>query len=252
MTSGHDDRRRPTRVRVLVDLAAGSLPMLAAALATSRLADVPTSHVWASVAVYAVLAAVLLRSAPPTLPAPGVGWANRVTLGRAALATPVVALAFVPGFVPLAGVWWVIAIAGLALALDGADGAVARRTGTETTFGARFDMEVDALLILALSILVWTSTPLGVWVVAIGAIRYLFVAAAYPWPFLDAPLPPSFRRKAVCVVQSVALLICLAPTLPDVSRLVTALSALLLLVYSFGVDIGWLVRHRHGSVTRTT
>jgi phosphatidylglycerophosphate synthase len=226
--------------------------MLAAALATSRLAGLPTSHVWASVSIYAVLAAVLLRSAPSALPTPGMGWANRVTLVRAALTTPVVALAFVPGFVPFEGVWWVIGIAGLALALDGADGAVARRTGTKTGFGARFDMEVDALLILTLSILVWTSTSLGVWVVAIGAIRYVFVAAAYPWPFLDAPLPPSFRRKAVCVVQSVALLICLAPALPDVSRLVTALSALLLLVYSFGVDVGWLVRHRQSAVSRTT
>lgn len=252
MTPGQDGRRRATRVRVLVDLAAGSLPMLAAALATSRLAGLSTSHMWASIAIYAVLASVLLRSAPGALPTPGMGWANRVTLVRAAMATPVVALAFVPGFVPFDGVWWVIGIAGLALAFDGVDGAVARRTGTETAFGARFDMEIDALLILALSVLVWTSTSLGVWVVGIGAIRYLFLAAAYPWPVLDAPLPPSFRRKAVCVVQSIALLICLAPALPDVSRLVTALSALLLLVYSFGADVGWLVRHRRGAFNPTT
>ena len=39
-----------------------------------------------------------------------------------------------------------------ALALDGVDGQVARRTGTASELGARFDMEVDAFLILVLSV----------------------------------------------------------------------------------------------------
>ena len=39
----------------------------------------------------------------------------------------------------------------MALLLDAVDGGVARRTGTVSGFGARFDMEVDAFLILVLS-----------------------------------------------------------------------------------------------------
>ncbi|MEX2467285.1 MAG: CDP-alcohol phosphatidyltransferase family protein [Gemmatimonadota bacterium] len=240
--------RATPRVRVLVDLATAALPLLATAAATSRLLGLPTSHVAISGAGYVVLALALLRLAPRALPAPGIGWANRITLFRAVLSIPVVALLFHPGSVPEHGAWWVIGVAGIALALDGVDGAVARRTGTETGFGARFDMEVDALLILALSVLAWTSTPLGFWVVGIGAIRYLFLAAAYPWPFLDAPLPPSFRRKAICVVQSVALLVCLAPPVPDLVRLGTAAFALALLVYSFAVDVRWLVLNARESV----
>ena len=40
----------------------------------------------------------------------------------------------------------------VALALDGVDGQVARRTGTVSALGARFDMEVDAFLVLVLSV----------------------------------------------------------------------------------------------------
>ena len=41
-----------------------------------------------------------------------------------------------------------------ALILDAVDGWLARRTRTATELGARFDMEVDAFLILALSVFV--------------------------------------------------------------------------------------------------
>ncbi|NED04634.1 CDP-alcohol phosphatidyltransferase family protein, partial [Streptomyces sp. SID6648] len=82
-----------------------------------------------------------------------------------------------------------VGLTAVALVLDGVDGRVARRTGTCTPLGARFDMEVDAFLILVLS--VYVSTDLGPWVLLIGAMRYVFVAAARVWPWLTAPLPPS-------------------------------------------------------------
>ena len=237
-------------VRRLGDLAVAFLPLLAAALGTSRLLGLTTSHLVICTGLYAILGGALLRYAPANLPAPGFGWANRITLVRASLAIPVVALILNPGFVPDQGSWWVIALAGGALALDGLDGAVARASVTETPFGARFDMEVDASLILVLSVLVWTSTSLGAWVVGIGAIRYLFVAAAHRWPFLSAPLPPSLRRKTVCVVQSVALLVCLAPPLTPPLRGTIAVIALGLLVYSFAVDVRWLIAHQPATRAR--
>ena len=57
--------------------------------------------------------------------------------------------------------WWIISLGTVAMLLDGTDGRVARRTGTTSAFGARFDMELDAFLLLALSVLVWQS---GRWV----------------------------------------------------------------------------------------
>src|SRR5437764_10483811 len=63
--------------------------------------------------------------------------------------------------------------------LDGVDGWVARRTGTSSAFGARFDMEVDASLIMVLAVLGWMYGKAGVWVIASGLLRYLFVAAGW-------------------------------------------------------------------------
>src|SRR5690606_41330950 len=56
-------------------------------------------------------------------------------------------------------------LATVGLVLDGVDGRVARRTGTSSPRGARFDMEVDAFLILVLS--VHAALFLGPWVPAI-------------------------------------------------------------------------------------
>ena len=68
-----------------------------------------------------------------------------------------------------------VAIGAVALALDGLDGWVARRNNTVSVLGARFDMEVDAFLILVLSVLVVPhARAVGA---AIGLMRYAFVAA---------------------------------------------------------------------------
>ena len=45
-----------------------------------------------------------------------------------------------------------VALATIALVLDGMDGQVARRTHTVTAMGARFDVEVDTFLLLVLSV----------------------------------------------------------------------------------------------------
>ena len=78
------------------------------------------------------------------------GWANSVTFGRAILTGGVTAMVLTPDS-PVA---LLVTVAAVALAMDGVDGQVARRTGTTTSLGARFDMEIDAFLILMLSIYV--------------------------------------------------------------------------------------------------
>ncbi|MCP9949155.1 CDP-alcohol phosphatidyltransferase family protein [Actinomadura madurae] len=167
------------------------------------------------------------------------GPADHVTLARVVLTGGVAAL--VAGHLTGGGnTWALVAVASLALVLDGVDGQVARRTGTASKLGARFDMETDAFLVLVLSVEVaWSA---GAWVLAIGAMRYLFGAAAWAAPWLRADLPPSVARKAVAVVQGVALVVAAAGVVPLSGVLVAA--ALGLLLWSFGRDVLWLVR-RH-------
>nr|WP_202528905.1 CDP-alcohol phosphatidyltransferase family protein [Streptomyces sp. SID486] len=170
------------------------------------------------------------------------GPANRVTLGRATLVGGVTALV-ADSFESAPPVTLLVALTAVALLLDGVDGKVARRTGTSTALGARFDMEVDAFLILVLS--VYVSMDLGPWVLLIGGMRYAFVAAARVAPWLTAPLPPSFARKTVAAVQGVCLLLAGSELLPQPVNLAIALSALAALVWSFGRDVRWLWRtHR--------
>jgi phosphatidylglycerophosphate synthase len=130
----------------------------------------------------------------------------------------------------------------VALVLDGVDGWVARRTGTASEFGARFDMEVDAFLLLILS--AYVARTAGLWVLAIGVMRYAFVAAGWVWPFLRRRLPPRYWRKVVAVAQAVALVAALSTLLPPALSQALIAGALALLVESFGRDVFWLWRRR--------
>ena len=103
------------------------------------------------------------------------GPADWVTLARATLAVGVAALT-ADSFDQPAPVTMLVTLSVVALALDWVDGWVARRNGT-TSLGARFDGEVDAFLILVLSVYVARSA--GAWVLAIGAARYAFLAAGW-------------------------------------------------------------------------
>jgi phosphatidylglycerophosphate synthase len=227
---------RPTRGAV-ADLGVAAVVALGAVAGTWWLLGLPASFALLAAAVTGALLGVVWRTLPDDLAGPGVGPANRVTLNRAMLSVPVLTLAVHPVALGSAGHWLVIALSTAVLVLDGVDGRIARRTGTTSAFGARFDMELDAALLMALSMLVWRSGKVGAWVLLIGLMRYGFVAAGAMWPALGSELPPSLRRKVVCVVQGVVLLVALGPIVSV--RLAVAVSAtgLLALTWSFAVDV---------------
>jgi phosphatidylglycerophosphate synthase len=227
---------------VATDIVVGGLLTAAAATGSSWLLGLPTSHLLLALTLYGVLAAVVLRGHSGDVAGRGLGAANRITLGRSTLVMALVALTLWPAELAPRGYWWILGLATVAMALDGVDGQVARRTRSESAFGARFDMEVDQLLLLALSALAWRGGKVGVWVLLIGAIRYLFVLAGWIWPAMQRPLPPSFRRKTVCVVQGVALVASVAPIVSAPQATAASAAALLLLIYSFAVDTWWLIR----------
>jgi phosphatidylglycerophosphate synthase len=170
------------------------------------------------------------------------GPADLVTLTRATLVGGVAALV-VDSFARPGSVGALAGLAVVALLLDAVDGRVARRTGTVSSVGARFDMEVDAFLILVLSVAV--SRSLGGWVLGIGLARYAFVAAGWALPWLRRPTPPRFWCKVVAAIQGVALTTVVAGVLPTAVARAALVLAMLLLAESFGRDIGWLARtHR--------
>jgi phosphatidylglycerophosphate synthase len=190
-------------------------------------------------AAYGVVLCGLLGAGVARARMATLGWANGVTLSRAVLVGGVTALV-VTSFTHPVSTPALVGLAGVALALDGVDGQVARRTGTTTALGARFDMEIDAFLILVLS--VYAGDRFGWWTVALGAYRYLFVAASWAAPWLTGSLPPKFSRKVVAALQGVVLALVTAHLLPPVLALAALAVALGALTWSFGRDIRWLYR----------
>ena len=169
------------------------------------------------------------------------GPASWLTLARATLAVGVAALA-ADSFTRDTPVALLVTLAAVALVLDAVDGWLARRTGTATALGARFDGEVDAFLILALS--VYVAPASGAWVLAIGAARYLFLAGEWLLPWMRAALPPRRWRKFVAAGQGIVLTLAAAEVLP--AGLTQALlgAALAALAASVGECTWWLWRRR--------
>jgi phosphatidylglycerophosphate synthase len=172
------------------------------------------------------------------------GPADWVTLARATLAIGVAALT-ADSFGHSVPVAMLVTLAAVALALDAVDGWVARRTMTTARLGAQFDAEVDAFLILVLSVYVARST--GAWVLATGAARYAFLAAGWPLPWMRASLPPRYWRKVVAATQGIILTIAAAAILPPALTRVALVGAAALLAESFGRDVWWLWRRRHAT-----
>lgn len=206
--------------------------MLAAALLAEAGGFTP-AYAWRSTALLAVGAAGLFVGLAAHHPHRRFGRANQLTLARAVLV--VLLIAFIGEPQASAGIAFALAL--VAALLDAVDGRVARGSGLASAYGARFDMETDALLILTLSVLLWSRGTLGAWVLASGALRYAYVAVLALVPRLNVPLAPSRRRQTFAVVQVVALLIAFAPFVPAPLPRASAALGLAGLVLSFGIDL---------------
>lgn len=184
-------------------------------------------------AVFGLVCDVLLVRALRRGATPQVGIANGITWARCALVGAVVAL--VAAAAHGLGTVELVVIAAVALVLDGVDGRVARATRTVSALGSRFDMEVDAALVLALSV---AAVPrVGPWVLLVGAARYLLLLATLQVPRLGAPTPPKLWRKVVAAVQGVVLTVLCAEVLdPPIGEGIAVVAALAL-AWSFGTQV---------------
>jgi phosphatidylglycerophosphate synthase len=192
----------------------------------------------------AVTMGVALARALRRSPGDAFGPASWVTVARATLAVGLAALV-ADSLAHDTPVALLVTLATIALVLDLVDGWLARRTDTASALGARFDGEIDAFLILALS--VYVAAEYGPWVLAIGAARYLFLAGEWLLPWMRAPLPPRRWRKLVTAAQGIVLTVAAADLLPRALTHALLAAALVALAASFGECVWWLWRRRHAT-----
>jgi phosphatidylglycerophosphate synthase len=216
----------------------GALAALLVVLAGGRDLGVPAGVV--GLACGTVLCAAVARGCSEA-GAVTLGPADLVTLTRASLACVLAALVADAALGQPASAA-IVPLATVALLLDAVDGRVARASGTATAFGARFDGEADAWLLLVLSVHV--AGTYGGWVLAIGGLRYAFAASGWWWLWLRGALPPRHWRKVVAGFQGVALTVAAADVLPAPGTHAVLVVALALLTESFGRDVLWAWRHR--------
>jgi phosphatidylglycerophosphate synthase len=164
----------------------------AGAMIAASAAAIGLGGTWPVVSIaFVTFGALLWHASGAWTPDGRFGWGNAITALRLALIiTSGLALHGAPGHL-LAGV-----VLGV-FALDAFDGWLARRTESTSVFGALFDMETDALLVLVLSLELWQSSRLGAWVLTAGLLRYAYVMWLAAMPGNPPPQPRSrFARYA--------------------------------------------------------
>ena len=169
------------------------------------------------------------------------GAADLITLSRGVIACALAGLA-TEAVLHRPVTAWFVPVTVVALLLDAVDGWVARRTGTSSAFGGRFDGEVDAFLILVLSVQV--AANFGAWVLTAGLMRYVFGVAGWVAPWMRERLPYRYWRKVVTAAQGVVLTAAAADVLPRGVSSAGLVLGLALLSESFGRDVAWLLHER--------
>jgi phosphatidylglycerophosphate synthase len=188
----------------------------AATLAAAAIASSALGAPWPAAGAAALSFAALLAAwRGRSTPGGGFGAANAVTAARFVVVLLIgTALHGAPGASVAAAVILVVA-------LDAFDGWLARRNATSSAFGEHFDMETDALLVLIVTLELWTRDRLGAWVLAGGALRYAYVLCLSALPSPCGPQPRSRFGRYVFFVLMTGLV---APLLSS-ARWATLLAA---------------------------
>ncbi len=242
-----DTRRAgPPRLVLEAALELAILGVIGATIAALGLLPLTWCGTVIAVLCYALVTFLVVAGLSLHAPHRHFGIANSITLSRAAFGVLLLAVAAEEALgsgqvLDTAFRWGLTIAAATALLLDGVDGWVARRSNMTSGFGVRFDMEADGLFLLALTLILFVGGIVGPWVLLSGTTYYLFRLAGRLWPVLAAPLFTSRRRKAIFGVQAALLIAAIAPALPLWMAQLCCFTGVTLLLYSFAVDIAWLL-----------
>jgi phosphatidylglycerophosphate synthase len=224
----------------LTGMLAVALSIVSASVLGVNLLHLSAAYLPKALLLFTAGAGLVLLALPGSHRLVRMGAANQVTIVRGALVALLAALLGEHTSRAIAAV--VVVVASAAMLLDGVDGWLARRSGTASAFGARLDMETDALFVAVLALLVWQFGKAGSWVLLSGLMRYLFAAVAAIIPRLQRPVPSTNRGKTIAVLQMIALIVALAPGCSRPASAWVAAVGLLALVLSFALDVVWLLR----------
>ena len=174
--------------------------------------------------------------------AAAIGPANVVTLTRATLVGGVAALT-AESFLGETVTGALVGLTIVALALDGVDGWTARRTGTASDLGARFDWGVGRLP-HARSQRLRRPDNVGGRVLAIGEARVRLRGRRLGAAVAAPPPATALLAKGGGGTQGIALVVAATAVLPTPVAQAALVGALALLAESFGRDVVWLWRRR--------
>ena len=230
----------PLRTSVVRASALGLIVVMAVAWAARAWLQLGPMYPGKVAAVFATMMAIAFGFVGDHHPYRRFGPANHVTMMRAMLVALVASLIGEPEIPRVAATATAAAV--LMIVLDGVDGWLARRSRMVSAFGARFDVETDALLVMAMSILAWQHGKAGAWVLLGGMMRYVFVMAGAWLPWMARPLRPTRRAKTVSVCHMVGLSVALAPIIRPPLSAIAVGSTVIALTWSFAVDVRRLWR----------
>ncbi len=175
--------------------------------------------------------------------------ADRVTLGRGVLLLACTGIAWhheAVAWLPWIGI-------GLALLGDLLDGFCARRFGA-TEAGATLDMETDQSTTLLLAFLLLGCQGVGAWVLLLPGLRYAYILMLTRLGISNRDPKPcdgdNRRAKLICALMMVLLFTGLCPFANQAAAELCAGVSLLLLVFSYGSDVRFLLRRRRAERVR--
>jgi glycosyltransferase involved in cell wall biosynthesis/phosphatidylglycerophosphate synthase len=157
-----------------------------------------------------------------------IGWANAITLVRLAVIVAITSSSTAGPTEALGAV--------AVMCLDWLDGRVARRRRETSEFGAKFDMETDALFIAVVGMKLVAEGRLGAWILVPGFLRYAY-AIAIGLVETRGEAPRSRFGRYVFAVQGASLAVALWPVEPIFMPL--AVVATLLTTGSFARSAYW-------------
>lgn len=171
------------------------------------------------------------------------GTANAVTALRLALTVSLtVFLDTLPGR-------WLAALVGLVFALDGVDGVLARRGDVAGPFGAHFDMETDALLVLSVNVVLYQRGAVAAWILSAGLLRYLYVLTLALVPARGGEMPRSKLGRYAFAALMLGLIAALA--LPAPWGPISAALGTGAVVLSFARSFYWSYAVSSGAIARS-